>query len=303
MPPRISIVIPDLDSPWIDGTLAALRAQELPAGEHEILVVGRDLPGKVPRDGSVRFLEGGREDGTPLNPAAARNRGVASARGELLLFTDADCRPAPGWAVALVAALERVPVAGGAVDFARDADVWALADNIACFHELLADRAAEESSRLPLGSLNLAVRREAWERVGPFDESLPTSEDFDWVLRARAAGLSTAFVPSALVEHAAARTSREALAAHAAWYGRHFNTFRAKHPGVFGGGPTWRHRRLLALTAPLKSVVAALVIFRRHPGAAPGLAGCWRAFPGVVRFKRAWYRAVLASWPRDGGSA
>lgn len=282
------MLIPDLDSPWIGRTLEALAAQGAPGPDVEVLVVGRDAPGQVPRP---LLLE------TPerLSPAAARNRAVAAARGDRLLFTDADCRPAPGWVSKMAAALDTAPVAGGAVTFpmARDAtNVWALADNIASFHELLADRPAEADTRGPIGSLNLAVRREAWDAVGPFDETLPTSEDHDWVLRARRAGLATAFVPDAVVEHAAVRASRRDLEEHAAWYGQHFHRFRTLHPGVFDGGPTWRTPGRLRLTAPLKSVTGALEIFRRHPA----LRGCWRAFPGVVAFRRAWYRAVLEGW-------
>ncbi len=294
--PDISVVIPDLDSPLVDGTLAALAAQGAPGPGVEVLVVGRDAPGKVPRHDSgapeavgVRFLETAER----LNPAAARNRGVAAARGGKILFTDADCRPAPGWLAALAAALDRSPVAGGAVVFPLGGDRWALADNIASFHELLPDRPAEADSRRPLGSLNLAVRRDAWERVGPFDESLATSEDYDWVLRARRLGLATAFVPAARVEHAAVRTSRAALAAHAAWYGEHFHRFRALHPQAFATGPTWRSRERLAAAAGWKSIAASARVFLAHPR-------LWRAvaaFPGVVAFRRAWYRAVLAGWP------
>lgn len=214
---------------------------------------------------------------------------------KLLLFTDADCRPLPGWVERMAAALEHSPVVGGAVTFPRapaETSVWALADNIASFHDLLADRPAEQDTRGAIGSLNLAVRREAWNRVGPFDESLPTSEDFDWVLRARKAGLATAFVPDAVVEHAAVRASRHDLEAHAAWYGRHFHRFRTLHPGVFDSGPTWRSKARLRLTAPLKAMTGTLSIFLRHPS----LRGCWRAFSGVVAFRRAWYRAVIAGW-------
>ncbi|HTQ80574.1 MAG TPA: glycosyltransferase [Thermoanaerobaculia bacterium] len=290
--PEVSVLIPDLDSPWVDRALAGLADQGVPGergGHVEVVVVGRDAPGKVPRGGPVRFLETAER----LNPAAARNRAVAAARGRRLLFLDADCRPAPGWVDALAAALDRSPVAGGAVDFPRRGNRWALADNIASFHELLADRPAEPDTRRPLGSLNLGVRRDAWEAVGPFDEALTTSEDHDWVLRARRLGLATAFVPGARVEHAAVRASRRELEAHATWYGAHFHAFRARHPEAFATGPTWASRERLARTAPLKAVTGSLALFLRHPA----LWGSLAALPGVIAFRRAWYRSVLAAWP------
>ncbi|HXU28978.1 MAG TPA: glycosyltransferase [Thermoanaerobaculia bacterium] len=291
--PSLSIVIPNLDSPWIDRTLVGIRMQWNLRPPHEVIVVGSDQPGRVPRDGSVRWIETAER----VNPAAARNLGVSEAKSEKILFIDSDCRPFPGWAERLAGALDQSPVAGGAVTFPRNSgetSVWALADNIASFHELLSDRTAEANTRGAIGSLNLAVRRDAWDKIGGFDEALTTSEDFDWVLRARAAGFATAFVPDAIVEHAAVRKDQAALEAHATWYGSNFHLFRARHPKAFGTGPTWRSPKLLAATAPLKSWTGALSIFAKHPE----LRGSLHALSGVVAFRRAWYRAVIAGWPR-----
>jgi glycosyltransferase involved in cell wall biosynthesis len=170
---RASIVVPNRDSPLVDRTLQAIAAQSLDPSELEILVVGSDRPGLVPREGKVEFVE----SSGPLSAGAARNLGVERARAERILFTDADCRPAPDWAAFLLEALDRAPVVGGSVSFSLTGNLWSVADNIASFHELLRDRPAGTDSTRPVGSLNLGVTREAWNRVGPFDEDLVTSED------------------------------------------------------------------------------------------------------------------------------
>lgn len=283
---RVSVVIPNLDSPLVDRTLAALAADGAPGPEVEVLVVGRDKHGLVPKDGQIQFLE----SETALIPSTARNRGVAAAKGERLFFTDADCRPLPGWRAALDAALDESPIAGGAVTFDLGANLWAVADNIAAFRELMTDRPAEPSTQGALGTLNLAVTRVAWEQTGPFDEELTTSEDVEWVLRARAAGLTTAFVNTAVVEHAAVRDSLQSVRDHATWYGCHLHAFRARCPGALDG---WRSREHLARTAPFKALFGTLSIFLRHPRL---LRRPTAAF-GVLAFRRAWYRAVLESWP------
>lgn len=283
-----SIVIPNLDSPLVGQTLAALQSQSLDPESLQILVVGRDAPGRVPRDGSVRFIKSEQ----PLGAGAARNLGVQAADSQKILFTDADCRPAADWAEQLVGALDHSPVAGGSVRFSLTGNRWAVADNIASFHELLADRTAGSDGTQPVGSLNLGVQRQAWDQVGPFDEDLITSEDYDWILRARAQDLEVYFEPAAVVEHADVRADRQALERHAAWYGRHFNAFCGKHPGVFASGPTWRSRRRLAATRLPKSWISSLQIFLDHPQLRPA----WRALPGVVAFKMAWYRTILDHW-------
>ncbi len=285
---RAAVIIPNLDCPLVGDTVQAVASQKLDEGALEILVVGRDEPGLVPRQEPVRFLE----TAEPLSAGAARNLGVAAAAADRILFTDADCRPEPDWASLLLQSLDRSPVVGGSVRFDLGGNLWAVADNIASFNELLSDRPETDNTDGPLGSLNLAVTAEAWEQVGPFDEGLATSEDFDWVLRARAAGLALRFEPRAVVHHAAIRRDRQDVKAHADWYGRNFNDFRRKHPGIFDSGPTWRSRRRLALFRPFKALVSATMIYARHPD----LLAAWRAFPGVVTFKSAWYKSILENW-------
>ncbi len=285
--PRVSIIIPNRDCPLAGRAVEAAAAQ-LPEEDSEILVVGSDGPEVVRPSARVRLIQG---DG-PLSPGGARNLGVDHAHGDVLVFLDADCQPAALWLDEHLTALAEAPVVGGSVDFALNGNRWAVADNIASFHGLLSNHPPENPSGRPLGSLNLSMRRQAWDEVGGFDAELVTSEDHDWFFRARALGIGCAFEPEAVVRHAAVRATRSDLVEHARWYGRHFNTFRRKHPGVFDRGPTWVSPRRLRAAALPKAWVRALGIFTRHPRLLPALT----CLPAVALFWRTWYRTVAAHW-------
>src|SRR5437763_16556472 len=99
---RATIIIPTFNgASRIERCLLALRHQQAEC-EIETLVVDdgstdstADVVGRYP---SVRLIQQNN-----AGPAAARNRGAREARGDVLLFTDDDCEPAPGWLHAMLA--------------------------------------------------------------------------------------------------------------------------------------------------------------------------------------------------------
>jgi GT2 family glycosyltransferase len=91
-------------------------------------------------------------------------------------------------------------------------------------------------SRVPLASHSLsgsllAIRRDAWDRVGPFDEGFHLFfEETDWLLRARRLGLRSEYVPAAEAVHlynqSAAREPRAQ-----GWFEESAKRFRRIHYG------------------------------------------------------------------------
>jgi glycosyltransferase involved in cell wall biosynthesis len=215
---QVSIIIPNLNSPVIPRVLEAVRKQTAGLRRTEVLVVGRDDPGLVEEDRLVRFVESER----PMPPAQARNRGLASSRGKIVVFLDADCVPDTDWLARLLDPYSdaSVHVVGGSMALAA-ADSWTLADNIATFHEYLNTRPAGLRDLLP--SFSLSCRRSALETVGGFDEAYPypAGEDADLTLRLRLAGYPLHFEPRAVVRHYPSRTRLSSLLRHAYRFGQY----------------------------------------------------------------------------------
>jgi GT2 family glycosyltransferase len=189
--PRISVVVPTRGRPeLLRECAAALEAQTVPV---EIVAV-EDLEGR--------------------GPAWARNEGVRRARGEIVCFTDDDCRPSPGWVEALVAPVFSGvgQVSTGPVLIGRGATAADRAwEAIVSYLQLQAGAAGTASSRFVV-TANLAACRALLERL-PFDESFPAAagEDRDWGERAARAGAAAQFVPSAIVIHRTGMRMRDFL--------------------------------------------------------------------------------------------
>lgn len=193
-----SVVVPVRDGRvQLEELLAALGRQTVPRERFEV-VVGDD--GSA--DGVAEWLAGQGElvrvtSGPLLNAYAARNRAVALARAPALVFCDADCRPEPTWLEAGLRTLGQADLVGGLIRFAvpERRTAWTLLDI-----ELHLDQ--ERAVRAGNGvTANLFVRREAFDRVGGFDPSLPSHGDYDFVQRCRAGGARLAFAPEAVVWH------------------------------------------------------------------------------------------------------
>ncbi len=197
----ISIIVPVRNSAaTLPACLDALAAQTLPRDRYEIIVVddgSTDNTADVARRPGVTCMSI-----PPAGPAAARNRGAQLARGELLLFTDADCVPAPDWAEQLLAVFADQKVAG-AKGVYRTHEKGLTPRFVQL--EYLAKY--ERMARLPaidfIDTYSAAYRREVFLANGGFDPSFPTPsvEDQEFSFRLARKGYLLVFAPGAVVYH------------------------------------------------------------------------------------------------------
>jgi glycosyltransferase involved in cell wall biosynthesis len=204
-----TILIPTRGRPgYLDVTLASVAPQAAAAGA-EMLVVddGADpATARVAQRHGARVLgtAGGAGSAGSAGANAARNRGVDASQGDPVVFIDDDIRAGERWLAALLAGVTAgadYEVFGGPIRAAIEGGGPHSCGREAAPITVLdlggADRDAEF-----VWSANMAVRRAALERVGPFDESIQgRGEEEDWERRYRAGGGRIRYLALAGVEH------------------------------------------------------------------------------------------------------
>ncbi len=176
--PAVSVIIPCYGhAELLPRLLEALEAQETSL-DFEVLVVesggdeaARRVGGRFPR---VKVLSQERR----LFPGAARNRGAAAARGEVLAFVDADAVPEAAWLETLHGRLrssERIAMVSGWVGLPPGTGAAGQVLHWIEFSSFLPGLASGE--RDALSSCNLLVRKADLLACGGFDEGLEMAED------------------------------------------------------------------------------------------------------------------------------
>jgi glycosyltransferase involved in cell wall biosynthesis len=186
--PVLSVIVPVRDgAEFLPRCLAALRASRNARWPWELIVVD-----DASRDGSAAIAEALADRvvrlTTPVRPAAARNHGAAAARGRILVFVDADVCVHPAALEqmhdflsdrpdisAVFGAYDVTPAAPGFVSQYRN-----------LLHHYVHHREAGETATFWTGLG--AIRREAFERVGRFDERQQSLEDVELGYRLCAEG-------------------------------------------------------------------------------------------------------------------
>lgn len=198
-----SVIVPAYNAgDTIGRCIEALLKQSSQDGRYEIIVVDDgstdNTPEVVQSFSGVRFFQQDRQ-----GPASARNLGARKARGDFILFTDADCEPVPEWAERLLAPLRE----GNNIVGAKGAYLTRQRELISRFvqleYEEKYERMAKERFIDFVDTYSAAYRREIFLQEGGFDPSFPTPsvEDQELSFRLAEKGYKMVFVPEAKVYH------------------------------------------------------------------------------------------------------
>ena len=197
----ISIVIPTFNGgARIAGCLGAL-VEQTTGKDAEIIVVDDgstdNTADVVTCYSGVRLIRQ-----SNAGPAAARNRGAIEAGGAIVLFTDDDCVPAPGWVAAMTGPFKDANIVGvKGVYRTRQRRLMAR----------FVQMEYEDKYRLMSGvsqidfidTYSAGFRRDRFLEMNGYDTSFPVAcaEDVELSYRMSRRGWKMTFVPTAIVYH------------------------------------------------------------------------------------------------------
>lgn len=198
---EISVVIPAYNAASTLGEcLQALLDQTLDRDNYEIIVVNdgsTDATAVVAATYDVTVLEQSNQ-----GPALARNTGAENARGDIIVFTDADCVADHMFLEEMVKPFSDPRIVGvKGVYRTRQNRLWARFAQIE-FMERYAKLERSESIDF-VDSYAAAFRKRVFMQVGGFDPHFPVANNEDVDLSYKIAGLGypMVFNPSAIVFH------------------------------------------------------------------------------------------------------
>ena len=193
VPLALTFIIPVLNGERFIGRCLEHLRQEIWPGDQVIVVDNGSKDGTleiVRASPDVTVIE------VPLvTIAGLRNRGAAAATNNVLAFIDADCLVEARWRESVERVLSDPAVsATGSYYDVPAASTWVE-------RAWWSFRPLHEHRTTFLISGNFVVRKEMFDRVGGFDETLVTDEDTDISRRLIAAGAILIEAPSARVVH------------------------------------------------------------------------------------------------------
>lgn len=179
--PLVSFVIPVLNGEkYIERCLLSIKNQRCSEVNFEVIVLDN---GSTDQTAAIVHRLGVHCEVLPkLTVSGLRNSGVQKACGVLIAFVDADVELTENWLQEALAVLRDCEiVACGCMPAVPTDATWV--QKTWDLHQRVRPSKFTSETVPWLSSMNLTVRREAFAKVGGFNESLLTSEDVDLCYR------------------------------------------------------------------------------------------------------------------------
>lgn len=221
---KLSFIIPALNEyKHLPRTLEAVHTAMAGHTGYEIILCDNGSSDGTPELARERGCKVLQAPGATI--ARLRNLGVAASDGDLLIFIDSDVSLAPDWFTVLqkvCSSADNNTITGSKCRPPADVKAFIVSNWFA----LLPD-----SNQNYINSGHLIVPRQVHDRIGGFDESLRTGEDYDYCQRARQQGVNIRVQPELRAYHYGFPLRIRDFIAREAWHGRHDV---ASVPGISG---------------------------------------------------------------------
>jgi glycosyltransferase involved in cell wall biosynthesis len=199
----VSVVVPTRNrAAYLEIALQSVRSQDIDE-PYELIVVddaSTDSTPAVAEHAGAALIR----QSEPSGPNAARNAGIAAARGPLVVMVDDDVLAPEGWLRAMLDGSRRHPEAdvfGGPIRARFEGPAPR-----SCGREeppiTTLDLGPADRETDAVWSANIALRRETWRAVGPFPEAAPIGGDEEeWLHAVLRAGRTIVYLADAWLDH------------------------------------------------------------------------------------------------------
>lgn len=241
--PKVSVVVASYNGDrTLEICLKSLASLNYP--DYEVILVddgSTDRTEEIARRyPSIRYLKHEANQGLSV----ARNTGIQASTGEIVAFTDSDCRADDDWLYYLIGDLLNSDFTGiGGHNFLPPEDSWIAAAVMVSpggpAHVMLTDRLAEH-----IPGCNMAFYKWALDEIGGFDPIFrKAGDDVDVCWRLQQQGYKLGFSPAGFVWHYRRATVRDYLKQQSG-YGEAEALLVRRHPEYFNwfGGSQWQGR-------------------------------------------------------------
>ena len=195
----VSVIVPAYNAAQtLPGCIDALLNQTFDRSRYEVIIVddgSTDGTAQVADRPGIRLVRQAH-----AGPAAARNAGIGWARGDLLLFTDADCEPAGDWIEAMARPFTDTQVMGCKGVY-RTRQRGLLPRFVQAEYEEKYRPMMRADSIDFIDTYSAGYRRSVFENAGLFAEDILAAEDAEFSFRLAQRGYRLVFNPQAVVYH------------------------------------------------------------------------------------------------------